>query len=306
MSLLNVSLNFLAYLDEPRNVNPNVRMSDLNWSLQGMNIGDTRNIPITLAPGETQNIISSERVLSYTGATSFQVTQVPNTSYARLNGSYGARAARSDGDATTEWTLTLTGELARLRYTGTGTAPIFPGMMAGDGITLDAGFAIQNQGDFTIVRVSTDYVEFMNPNAVPETVLAQAQIYSSGPVQVGDILDISSSGFSYPNRGSFPVLRVTDSFIEFVNPRVVPETVTGVSSGLTVYLESYLWMLLAVDRKSIVRLNGDTGSGTEVQPMVDGDLVYSPGLFLKRGKVYRVDIMNPGLNVVRGFLHLAE
>jgi hypothetical protein len=193
-------------------------------------------------------------------------------------------------------------------FTGTGTAPTFGGMVAGDGVTLGTGFATLNQGDFTIVNVGADFVEFTNKLASNETVTAQVEIYSSGPVQIGDTLCLTSTAFSFPNRGQFKILRVTDALVEFSNADVVPETgITGVgATELVVYSSSWNWMLMAMEGKAIVRLNGDTDSGVEVEPQSDGDIVNDPGLFLKRGKVFSVDIENPGLTAVTGVLVLAE
>lgn len=307
MSFINVHLNVTAYADEKSNVNPRVKYVDLLWSLNGMPTDIPKEVPIFLAPGETRTIASNARTLSFTGATSFDITQPASSTIARLVGDFGARTARGDGDATTEWTVTRTNTLVRLQWTTTGTAPVFGGMAVGDGITIDAPFATFNRGDFTIVSVGSDYVEFTNKLATNETVTGQVEIYSSGPVQVGDTLSLTNTAFSFPNRGQFKILRVTDSLVEFSNADVVPETgITGVTDGLVIYSSSWLWMMAALDGRAIVRLNGDTGSGVEVEPQTDGDIVNNPGLFLKRGNVFQVDIENPNLEQISGVLVLAE
>jgi hypothetical protein len=307
MSLLNLSLNLVSYADDGKSANPLVKFTDLSWSMLGLPTATPRMVPIALAPGETRTIMTLARTISYTGGTSFQIFQVPSTSNVRLIAPLGQRAARSDGDATTQWAVTLTNQIARFTYTGTGLAPVFGGIVAGDGITIDTPFSVQNCGSFTVLRVGVNYVEFENPFALAETVLGQVQIYSSGPVQIGDLLDISDVGFSYPNRGQFKVLNVTDSFIEFSNSEAIPETITGVTSGgVVIYPEAHQWMLLAIDRRVIVRCNGDTGSGVEVEPPTEGDLVKYPGLMLKRGKLFNLELTNPGLAVANGFVFLAE
>lgn len=218
----------------------------------------------------------------------------------------GARTARSSGDGTTQWAISLTNTLATLTWTAIGTPPVFGGMSAGDGLTLGTGFNSLNQGDFTIVKVGSNYVQYINGIAQAETVIAQASIYSSGPVQVGDILDIVSTQFAYPNRGEFIITRVTDSFVEFSNPNLVPETVTTVqTTDINIYPEAHQWMLIATDGNVVVRLNNDTGNGVVIEPVSPGDIVASPGLFLKRGKVFRVDLVNPGLTEVFGTMFLA-
>jgi len=307
MSLLNLNLNLVAYADEARSANPMVKFADLSWSILGLPTSTPRSVPIALSPGQTSVIMSLERAITYNGSTSFVLSQVLNSSNVRIATAIGQRVGRVDGDGTTQWAVSVTNQITRLTHTGTGTAPTFSGMVAGDGITIESPFAVQNIGSFTIVRVGSNYVEFEFPFALAETVIGQVEIYSSGPVQVGDQLDITSPLFSYPNRGQFRLLTVTDTFVEFSNPESVPETVTSVAAGdFTIYPEAYEWLLLAVDRKVVVRCNGDTGSGVEVQPVKEGDLVKYPGLMLKQGKIYRLDIYNPGLSVANGFVFLAE
>lgn len=308
MSLINVSLNLVAYADALKNVNPSVKFTDLKWSMLGLPTNQPQMIPIALAPGTTQTVMSLTRTLSYSGGTSFVIASVVGTSDAQIQASFGQRIGRTDGDGTTQWTVTRTNTLVRLMFTGTGTAPDFTTFVLGDGVTLETGFNISNQGDFTIVNLSVSghWVEFVNPIGVGETVTAQADIYSNGPVQVGDIIDISNSNFSFPNQGQFKLTRVTDTFVEFSNPYAVPETVTGVSSGLVIYPVASQWMLLAIDHQVKLAFNAEGTFGSIVQPPVDGDLACNPGLLLKRGKIFQLDINNPGLAMATGFVFLSE
>lgn len=308
MSLLNINLNFVAYADEPSSINPLVKFADLSWSLQGLPTNTPKEVPISVAPGEVKTIMTVARTLSFTGGTSFEIVQVSGTTNAQLKGDFGARTARADGDGTTEWTLVKTNKLVRMTNTA-GTAPTFAGMVAGDGITVSTTFNILNQGDFVIVNVGADFVEFVNEIATDEVVTAQVEIYSSGAVQVGDKLDLTSTVFAFPNRGIFEITRVTDALVEFSNTDAVPESgVTGVAgSDLIIYPEAFKWLLMAVDGKIIVRLNQGTDSTVVVEPTDDTkDIVKSPGLFLKHGKVFELEIENPGLELVSGVALLTE
>ena len=121
------------------------------------------------------------------------------------------------------------------------------------------------------------------------------------------MIDISSTQFAFPTRGVFTILRVTDQYVEFSNPEGIDQVgVTSVTSGLSIYPEAYRWMLLAMDHKVVVKLNGDTGSGCEVEPPKESDLVNNPGLMIKRGKIFRIDIQNPTLELAQGLLFLSE
>lgn len=306
MSLINVSLNLVAYADAMKNVNPSVKFTDLKWSMLGLPTNASQMVPIVLSPGTSQTVMSLARSLSYSGATSFVVSAVPASSYAQIAGSFGQRTGRSDGDATTQWAISITNTLVKAQFTGTGTAPDFTTIQVGDGVTLGAGFSTFNQGDFVVVNKGVNYVEFINAIGVAETVAAQVDIYSNGPVQVGDIIDITNGAFSFPNQGQFQIVRVTDTFVQFTNSSVVAETVTGITSGLSIYPIADKWMLLAIDNRVICQFNGDTGTGCEVEPPVTGDIEKNPGLLLKRGKIFQLTLSNPGLNVANGFVFLSE
>lgn len=306
MSLINVSLNVTAYADAPKTANPQVKHADYSWSMLGMPTGIPKQTDISLAPGESKQIISSARSLSFNGSTSFDVESVDGVK-TRLKGSFGARTSRDSGDGTTEWTIALVNKLVTMTYTGTGAAPNFGGMLVGDSVTLGTAFNALNQGSFQIQKVGANYIQFVNAVAQGETIAAQAEIYSSGPVQIGDFLDLTSAQFAFPNRGVFEIIGVTDSYVEFNNTNAIPETgVTGVTSGLVIYPKAYKWLLIAVDRKVTASFNTDASTGCEIEPSVDQDFAENPGLLVKRGKVFELTLTNPGLEVVTGVVLLAE
>lgn len=307
MSLINVSLNVTAYADEPKTTNPLVKFADFSWSMLGMPTKIPKQVNYNLAPGETKQIMSTARTLSFNGSTSFTISQLSDGVTARLAGNFGARTARVDGDGTTEWELTVSNKLVKLRATGVGTAPTFGGMAAGDGVYLGSLFSPLNQGYFQVVKVGADYIQFVNAIAQDETLLSQVEIYSSGPVQVGDVLDISSTQFSFPNRGQFQITAVTDSYVDFKSMNAVPEAgITGVTTGLTIYSEYYKWLMIASEGRIQVRFNSDSTTGCEVEPEVPNDFSKNPGLLLKRGKVFELTLSNPTLDVIDGVVLLAE
>lgn len=308
MSLLNISLNLLGYLDQTRTAQPLVRLADIKYSMLGMPTETPQVVPFSLAPQQSVTIANTARSTSYSGSTSFSIALVTDTSNARLVGTYGQRTARVYGDATTQWTVSLTNQVCRLTYTSTGSAPTFGGMSVGDGLTIesDSDFNALNQGDFVITNVGANYVEFINPVATGETITDLVKIYSNGPVQVGDTLYITNTSFNYVNQGAFVVTRVTDQYIEFSNAQAIAQgSMTGITSGVAVYNGFNQWMMLAVDQRVVVKLNGDTGTGVECEPPTPNDLPSNPGLLLKRGRVFQVVISNPGLVTVNGFCFLA-
>jgi hypothetical protein len=304
MPYLNVDLSFVAYNDGPASRQPLVKLSDLKWSMLGLNSSKTKTIPYSLAPGETMVVASTARTLSYDGSTSFDITVVDGLM--RLSASIGQRTSRAMGDSTTAWTLVKTGEVVRLT-SPSGTAPTWASIQVGDLVNFSDMFQVYNQGEFLILSKGSNYIEFKNALGANETaVIATLAAYSSGPVQVGDTLDITDPAFSFPNQGAFPVVAVTDSYIDVVNPNAFTQTVTGVASGLSIYPYAYKWLLMACDRRTVAGLNGDAPTSLEIEPHVEGDLNKAPGLFMKRGKVFEVRVKNPGLSQAEGFLVLSE
>lgn len=306
MSLINVSLNLVAYADALKSANPSVKFTDLKWSMLGLPSNNAQMVPFSLGAGQSQTVMSLARTLSFNSSTSFTVVPSDGCTSAQLQGNFGARTGRSDGDGTTQWNMTVSQTLVQLQYTGTGTAPDFSTVMPGDGVTLGSAFGTFNQGDFIVTGKGSNYIQFINPIATNEEATGQVDIYSNGPVQIGDMLDITSPVFAFPNQGQYKISRVTDTFVEFSNPCAIGQTVTGVTTGLNIYPDAANWILMAIDNRVIVNFNGDTGTGVEVTPPVVGDLYQNPGLLLKRGKIFELTVFNPGLVNAAGFAFLAE
>jgi hypothetical protein len=305
MSLLNINIGLLAYVDGPSSNQPRLRQADLQWSLMGIPTENFKNIPISLAPGESQTITSTARTLSISSSATFTVSS-PVAGIMRISGNLGQRVSRAYGDVTTQWEASVSGAAVKFKYTGTGLAPDFSTIQLGDKVDIGAGFNSLNQGEYLILSKGADYIEFMNPYAQAETAIGIISIFSNGPVQKGDIVDINSAQFAFPNQGTFAVAKVTDQYIEVANANVFPQSITGVTDGVTIFPYAYKWMAMVVDRKTLVGLNGDAPGAIEVEPPVEGDLIKNPGLFLKRGKVFEVQVRNPGQAKLEGFLILAE
>jgi hypothetical protein len=305
MSLLNINIGILAYVDGPATNQPRLRQADLQWSLLGIPTNNFKNIPVSIAPGETQTVSSTARNITIDPNDDFIISS-PVAGIMRITGTMLQRLSRNYGDTTTQWTITVSGAAVKMTYTAVGTAPDFTTITTGDKIDIGAGFNSLNQGEFVILSKGTDYIEFINPYAQAETATGTYSIFSSGPVQKGDTIDISSSEFAFPNQGTFAISKVTDQYIEVANQNVFPQTVTNITGGVSIYPFAFKWMALVVNRKAVLGLNGDAPSTLEVEPPVEDDMVKNPGIFIKRGKVIEIQIKNPGQMKLEGFLILAE
>jgi len=308
MSLINVNVAVLCYSDGPASNQPNIRLADIKWSLMGLQTDNFRNMPISLAPGEQLDIVSNVRTLP---AAPSVVTVTQSGSKMTLTGARGSfRTARASasGDNTTAWSVSIdVSGLVTLAFHG-GTAPDMSAVQLGDQVSLGTAFQIYNQGDFTVLTKTSTQVQFKNPLGQTEAGTAgQVSVYSNGPVQAGDVLDISGAPFAAPNQGTFQITRVTDSTIEVINQNGIAQaSLSGAASVINVYPFAFKWMAMAVDGKVKVGLNGDAPGNLEVEPHVEGDIVRAPGLFIKRGKLFRLSILNPGIMPVSGFVILAE
>jgi len=303
MSLLNVNLGILAYADGPATNQPQVRLADLKWSMLGLPTDSFRNVPISLAAGESMVIASTARATSLGSSVSIS----KHGDKMRISSELGQRVGRESGDSSTIWDITRSGDVCRLTAVG-GAVVSFSSIQVGDLVSIESGVNPLNVGEHMILSKGADYIEFVNPLAVVESDISgvSLSIYSSGPVQKGDIVDITSPRFAFPNQGAFPVTAVTDRYIEVLNPNAFPQSVDSLDSGISIYPYAYKWMMVAADRRVSVSLNGVHSGGNEVEPSVEGDLIKNPGIFLKRGKVFEVRISNLGLQPVNGFLLLAE
>jgi hypothetical protein len=304
MSFLSLNIGILAFADAVKSQQPDIRLADIKWSLQGLQTNSFKQIPVSLAPGETLTLASTSRTLNVSNS---QLVITKKESTMRIAASIGQAVVKNAGDATTLWSFTKSHNgVCKLEATG-GTIPNLSLVSAGSILELKNPFSVRNQGQFLILKSSSTSVEFINELASSEasSVTAGVDIFTKN-IQVGDILDITASEVAFPNRGSFPVSKVGADYIELVNPSAFPETATGVSSGIVAYPFAYKWVMAAVDRKVLMGLNGSSPSAIEIEPPVEEDIVKNPGLFIKRGRVFEVTMTNTGIQQVSGFLILAE
>lgn len=299
MSFLTLNLGVLAFADSVKSQQPDIRLADLKWSLQGLHTNNFKQIPVSLAPGETMTIASTARTLSLGAA--LTVSKVESNM--RIKGSFGQAVVKVMSPMN-EYKLTRSPNgVCKLEILN-GTMTVATAM---DIVELNEGFSIRNKGQFAVLKASNTSIEFINDLGTTEAAnISGGVTVFTKKIQVGDIIDITSVEFAFPNRGTFPVSKIGADYLEIANPNAFPESVANVTSGITAYPFAYKWMLLAVDHKVIMGLNGSSPSVIEIEPPVEGDIAKNPGLFLKRGKVFEVSLYNSGVEVVNGFLILAE
>lgn len=124
-------------------------------------------------------------------------------------------------DNTTEWNITSSGD-AMLQWNGVGTTPDFSACKLGDLITIGTAFGLNNQGDFMVTEVGTDYVKYANSKALTQSgvtvsgvggnviqIHQPAMIYSPYEnTRAGDRYVISGDVLSSSNQGVFNITEV--------------------------------------------------------------------------------------------------
>ena len=102
MSFLTLNIGILAFADTIKSAQPDVRLADIKWSLQGLPTNNFKQIPISLAPGETMTVASTSRSISFTGSTTFTVSKIDSNM--KIQGNFGQSIVKQD--SATEWTFT--------------------------------------------------------------------------------------------------------------------------------------------------------------------------------------------------------
>lgn len=301
--------NFLVhlnhFLDKSPTNNPN--LSTLKWTRQGNGIPSEKgeSLEFALAPGESKTLFNGSRSLSQTSSTQYQLllkTGTTNTYQMLWVGGPAPvfRTLRTTGaDATTQATVTKSANVITIASTG-GTAFNFivGGVVVGDFVSVGNDFSQVNQGRFQLIQATATSISFINPNGTAEGPITmgadfadQVRVYSSGPVQVGDTLNITAT-FSPATYGAYEITGVQDNLIEFYsNESLVQETVTG--NGIAIYSAAKKLIYLETDKKVGININGSPESALE--PFYDQN-VDVPGMMLKKTLVYSLVVTNSSVD----------
>lgn len=320
--LLNLFIRFAVFSDSSPTLHPRLQDEDWDRQFEGITTGNSFSRRVDVPPAQSISVATTARSLSQDATTQYTVTRPdPDQNTFRFRWTGGTnpvlKTARTPGhDATTQFTVTKTGSVIRFTATG-GTIPNFStaGVIVGDQLniesttpTVTSPFNTLNQGVFTVVAVSTTFVEVLSidGNGVAEgpitlgsrsDSLPALAVYSSAGVQVKDEALIQAVPFHIVNRGAFQVSKVTSTYFDVTNgtPGLAEGPITiGAIDGIVFYPSIWKWLYIETDQKVSVRINGDTSDRIQIEPVVAGsrDKV---GVYLQRGQVYSVSLANNGL-----------
>lgn len=311
--LVNILVNILAYSDGAASNNP--RLKDIDYSRQflGISTGNSFDRRIDIDPSDTLQIALTARSLTQDATTEYQIYDQGNNKFRWLFAGGTNPTLRTQRTLTysalTEFDVTKVGDVVRYTWNGTGADPNFltNGVIEGDifHVESDGNFNSLNEGSFQIVGVTDDYVEILNSNGVQETGIAVGpnigdfiplDYFSRDGVQVNDQVQITSSAFNIENRGVFNILAVTSRYFEISNGSPgIPEgpTAIGAANAIVFYPDIFKLCYIESNQKISVRLNGDTSDNVEIEPIKSND-PQKVGVFLLRGPVFQLDIANNG------------
>jgi hypothetical protein len=314
MSTTNLLVRYIAFNDTNVSNNPAIRIADLSYNLTGQKANKPKSQDLCIPAGQTLNIFNGFRSTGMDNTTAFTITRPDvNLNIYRLTHSSGAapafRTAVSLGiDGTTVVVVTVNGPLMKIANSS-GTPMVTTGLSVGDVLNIlpTSGMAQANQGRFTVIAKDASSITVENSNAVAETatlVPAGFLTYSNGAasnqILIGDKIVING-GLSPVSFGTYQVTEVTPEWIEFLaaeNSGLPQETDVVVGTqGFKAYSSAKTFVLIAAQQNCSVRCNGDTSDNVMIEPKEVNNQEL-PGLFLKQGLVYSLDIKNLSLETL--------
>lgn len=312
MSTLRLSINAIAFGDPDSTAQPRLRHFDWLRAQSVVDAANPRSETYTLAPGESRTIFSGVRALALDGTTEMEVSMVAGTtmdyrlSHTGVGTAPGFRTSRS---------LDLTGQTVTVTVNSNETATFattggaFAGAVVGDVLWIPGSvdgvtspFSVANQGQWLILSASSGSIvarraEDFNAEAqvVSVTDVDHVVVFSAAGVQVGDKIEVIS-GFGSANRGTFPIVEVTDRFVTVrsVLP-MVDETLLPGAGSVVIHSNAKRWMRIESDQEVAVRCNGDATNLTRIVPWVAGDSAMS-GDYSRTGPTYSLTIVNLSLS----------
>jgi len=325
MSTLNLLASVLSYDDNISttvNNNPYKRVPDWSTQIYGLSVKNPQALKYTIGPNSSVTLFDGTRATSIDGTTAFSITFISGSTY-RLQNTAGTapnfRTARTLGaDATTAFTVSINNNSVVTYTYVNGTAPNFGTVQIGDTLYIasTSPFNILNRGYFKIIGKTATSISVQNISAAAETNIALGvnyatdfQIYSAGPVLVGDTL-ILSSGFSPVTLGSYVITAVTPTFIEFTSTNPLPNEIgiLPTASGLVIYNNAKFILYIEVNQNCALQLNSETANNVLIQPAVPdvNGTAGVQGIFTKIGMSYKGILLNTAINSCDAFVFMAE
>lgn len=310
MPHLNLDYSIMLY-DDTSTRNPKIKTFDIAKCIQGVVVDDDKSDRLTLAPGETKDIMVTTRALLWDPTTQLTFDRYLATgSNVRIKwtGTGTAPAFRTNrnigGGATTVVDMTRVSPYAVRITQSAGTAWALGSVQVGDWIkfekntdTFASPFSATNQGAaYQIQAKGANYIDFVdNGSAALDTGITLGanfafalRAFSAGPVKTGDTIEIAGAGVNASNLGRFQIVDVSPEYIEIVNPFSQAETLLYGTNSLTVY--EYLIGFVHLRASGAIRIkSGDQAEWARFE-RIGGE-----ALFIGSLNTFRLQASNDGL-----------
>lgn len=297
MSTLNLTVFLQAINDAKPSNAPSLQPFRWNRDIIGQTVQNPANLPLTLVPGQSVTLFDHSRALAQDDTTAYTLALKPlSTATYVLSVASGTlpnfRTPRNLAmDATTTATIALNGPISTITFGG--TTPTLTSVVPGDIVYFGSNFNASNQGQFTILAVTSSSITINNPDAYIETVAlgsgfaTQLEIFSAAGVQIGDTLRIAN-GFSSTTFGEYSVSAVYANSLEFNSTAVLAQQ-SSILASLVIYSDAKSIIYVESSQNSDISVNG--GSVVTIEPFVCGAST-KPGMFLLKSTVYSLSISN--------------
>jgi len=300
--------------DDPSTRNPKIKLLDIAKCFQGVIVDNDKSDRLTLAPGETKDIMVTTRALLWDPTTQLTFDRYLATGSnvrIRWTGTGTAPAFRTNrnigGGATTTVDMTRVSPYAVRITQSAGTAWTLGSVQVGDWIKFEKNtdafaspFSATNQGGTHQVQAKgANYIDFVDNGvaALDSAIVLGAsfafavRVFSTGPVKAGDTIEIAGSGINPSNYGRFEIVDVSPDYIEIINPYSQAETVLYGTNSLTVY--EYLIGFVHLRASGAIRIK----SGDQVE-WARLERLGGEALFLGSLNTFRLQANNDGLEDV--------
>jgi len=326
---LNLFAKLLAYKDQPVNSNPRLRPVDWDRECGGIAVKDPDSKGHEIPIGQSKVIFNGIRTTTIDGTTTFSLALL-NTSPSsyRITHTGGTNPTFRTGRGLTLNSCVVTFDVLPNNIVNLSVPLLSPSdftpVQSGDFLfvpntnTGDAAnvISVMNSGYWQVLaKTDNQNLVIARPfgttfEGISETIVltsdAQLRAFSSAGVQVNDTM-VLSAAFSTASLKSYTITAVTDLFVEFSSTLPLPNQ-TGVmpgAAGMVFYTENKKILYIEVDQEAVVRLNGDLGDFQKLSPIEPGN-PDKPGIYLKTGSVFSLEVINKSNSLLNAFVVSAE
>lgn len=276
MSYLSLELNTAASSAE--NPLKSSTTASISFNVAGLALDIAEGFSLSLDPYEEKVIASTRKTLAIDSSTQLQITQPYNNlgqeSLWRIlwvggtNPNFRTRRSLTLSQTTVVDVVRLSDIVTRINF----SEAIGSNIKLNDILLFEKDNDIGLQSPFNavntgvpcrIVGVSSNFIDVEDmgvlvndPNVLMGVdYLDILKVFSSSGAQVTDTVNITSSSVNYGNRGSFKIVFVSADYIDIEAPSLVPETVSNVSDGFKIFVNTIYY--IALKAKGAVKLNID-------------------------------------------------